>query len=74
MRISQGFPLWFPLKLEFLEMWVRLAGSNVFFTWNYLFCQVAVEGGDAWNEQKNTSGCRKKFFMRLGREAKKESF
>lgn len=26
-----------------LEMWVRLAGSNVCFNWNYLFCQV--EGG-----------------------------
>lgn len=31
--------------LECLEMWVRLAGSNDFFAWNYLFCPVVVAAG-----------------------------
>lgn len=30
--------------LECFYVWVRLAGSNVIFTWNYPFCQVAVMG------------------------------
>lgn len=47
MRISQESLLTTVVSdgLECLEMWVRQARSNVFFTWNYLFYQVAVEEG-----------------------------
>lgn len=60
--------------LECLEMWVRLAGSNDFFAWNYLFCPVVVAGGDAQNERKIHQVAGKNILMRLGREAGKKSF
>lgn len=55
-----------------LEMWVRLAGSNVIFNWNYLFCRVDVEGGDAWNEKKIHQVAGKKILNEGGERGRKE--
>lgn len=60
--------------LECLEMWVRLAGSNDFFAWNSLFCQVAVVGGMLRMSKKYIRLQEKNILMRLGREAGKKSF
>lgn len=58
--------------LECLEIWVRLAGSNDFFAWNFLFCPVVVAGGDAQNEQKIHQVAGKKHLNEVGERGRKE--